>query len=108
MGHFFIPFVNNNERLRIHHSLHMDNAPAHTSVYTREYFDANNINHVESPLQSPDINPIELVWHDLKSYLSETIKPNNHRELCSGIKKFWNEIVTIDYCNKKLITLIVY
>jgi hypothetical protein len=31
-GSFFKPFVNNNERLRIHHSLHMDNAPAHTSV----------------------------------------------------------------------------
>ena len=102
MDTFFVPFIHNNERLRVHHSLHMDNAPPHISTNTRDYLNNNNINHVISPPQSPDINPIELVWNDLKNYLNENVKPNNHRELCIGIHKFWNTVVTIDYCNKKI------
>ena len=34
--------------------------------------------------------------------LNENIKPNNHQELCNGIQKFWNTVVTVDYCNKKI------
>lgn len=33
------------------------------------FFRANRINHIRSPAQSPDLNPIELVWHDLKECL---------------------------------------
>jgi transposase len=102
MDRFFLPFVNNNERLRIHHRLHMDNATPHRSAYTREYLNNNNINHVESPPESPNINPIDIVWNDLKNDLNENVKPNNHKELCNGIHKFWNTVVTVDYCNKKI------
>ena len=62
----------------------------------------NNINHYKTPAQSPDLMPIELVWHDLKKYLSETIKPETKVELINGIEYFWNNIVTIDYCNSKI------
>ena len=48
------------------------------------------------------MNPIELVWNDLKYYLAHTFKPRNERQLIAGILKFWREKVTIDYCNKKI------
>ena len=53
-------------------------------------------------LKPPDSNPIELVWHDLKVYLSTECKPNTIAELIAGIKLFWRTVVTVDYCNSKI------
>ena len=36
--------------------------------------------------------PIELVWHDLKRYLSEVVKPDNSEELMNGIEEFLKDI----------------
>ena len=54
------------------------------------------------PAQSPDFNPIELVWNDLKYYLKQKIKPNNVEELVLGINRFWETKVTVEYCNSKI------
>ena len=97
---FLIPFIERNSP--DHHRLHMDNAPCHTAATTQRFLINNNINHYKTPAQSPDLMPIELVWHDLKKYLSETIKPETKVELINGIEYFWNNIVTIDYCNSKI------
>ena len=37
----------------------------------------NTVNLGMQPAQSPDFNPIELVWNDLKFYFRNNIKPNN-------------------------------
>ena len=80
----------------------MDNARCHVSKSSKRFFRRNFINHFKTPAQSPDFIPIELVWHDLKDYLSKVIMPNNEEELINGIYKFWNEIVTVEYCNSKI------
>ena len=54
------------------------------------------------PAQSPDLIPILLVWHDLKRYLSEVVKPDNSEKLMNGIEEFWKDIVTIEYCYSKI------
>jgi len=41
------------------------------------------------PLQSPDLNPIENVWHEFKEYLHWEIKHTNKSELIDGISQFW-------------------
>ena len=97
---FLVPFIRSN--YPEHHRLHMDNAPAHTAIKTRVFINENNINHYKTPAQSPDLMPIELVWHDLKVYLSEAVKPNNTEEMIDGIEKFWKDIVTVEYCNTKI------
>jgi transposase len=80
----------------------MDNARPHVAKHTREFLNSNNINHFKSPAQSPDLNPIELVWQDLKVFLGEEVKPNNQQELVNGINLFWNTKVTVQYCNDKI------
>ena len=100
MRQFFIPFKNLNFPNK--HRLHMDNARPHVAKHTREFLNSNNINHFKSPAQSPDLNPIELVWQDLKVFLGEEVKPNNQQELVNGINLFWNTKVTVQYCNDKI------
>ena len=97
---FLVPFIRSN--YPEHHRLHMDNAPAYTAIKTRVSINENNRNHYKTPAQSPDLMPIELVWHDLKVYLSEAVKPNNTEEMIDGIEKFWKDIVTVEYCNTKI------
>ena len=82
MREFFIPFVN--EKMPTFHIQHMDNCPSHTATETNIFILDNNINHKKAPAQSPDLNPIELVWNDLKAYLCTVCKPNNMDELIAG------------------------
>jgi hypothetical protein len=80
----------------------MDNAPSHTSDSSKTFILANRINQMRSPPQSPDFNPIELVWHDMKVYLSERVKPKTLQELIDDITEFWETVVTVEYCNRKI------
>ena len=84
------------------HYLHMDNAPSHRSASTTNFLLNSGINHWKTPAQSPDMNPIELVWNDMKTFLHTDIKPNSKEELINGIHQFWDTKVTVDYCNRKI------
>ena len=85
-----------------HHFLYIDGAGHHTSDSTLHYFYENIINLAVHPAQSPDFNPIELIWNDLKRYLRTKIQPNSLAELVAGIMRFWQKKVTVEKCNEKI------
>ena len=48
------------------HRFMQDNDPKHTSRHTQQFFVEHSINWWKTPPESPDANPIENLWHELK------------------------------------------
>ena len=51
-----------------------------------------------NPPESPDMNPIENLWHELKEFLRREVKPMNKQQLIDGIKQFWATIDVVKCC----------
>ena len=54
-----LPFIH--QKMPYYHRFFMDNDPKHTSHSTKRFMLLNDINHFETPPQSPDLMPIEMV-----------------------------------------------
>lgn len=76
--------------------LQQDNDPKHRSKSTTEWLKQKKIRLLEWPSQSPDLNPIEMLWHDLKKAI-HTRHPKNIAELKQFCKEEWSRI-TPDRC----------
>lgn len=46
-----------------------DGASCHTAKSTKKWFGDNNIKVLSHPSSSPDLNPIETLWHKMKQHL---------------------------------------
>lgn len=92
-----VPFIN--EQFPGGHRLYQDQDPKHTSDFISDYFEDEGIFWWATPPESPDINPIELIWGSLKQYLRTTYKPTNLQDLKNGIEQFWMTL-TPEVCQR--------
>lgn len=79
-----------------------DNAPCHTSKLVKAFLRRRNIEFVDWPPYSPDLNPIENIWHWMKHVL-ETEYPvcNSAEEIESRFFEIWATItpeMCANYC----------
>ena len=82
-----------------YHRLMQDNDPKHTSALARMFFDENDVTWWRTPPESPDLNPIENLWHEMKEFIRREVKPKVKDESINGILRFWQS-VNQQKCNK--------
>jgi len=94
-----LPFIRGNFTETEGHRLYQDNDLKHSSKHIEDFFEEKKINWWYTRPESPDLNPIELVWGSLKQYLRSQYKPKNLEEVKAGIEKFWHSLTT-QVCQK--------
>ena len=70
-----------------------DNARPHTANITQQFFQRHDIALLNHPSNSPDLNPIEHVWDEMKRRLRRREEqPRNLNELGEVLRQIWHEI----------------
>ena len=70
-----------------------------TSIYATDFLRSHNVYWWRTPAKSPDLSPIENMWHELKEFNRREVKPQTKDKLVAGIIRFW-DTVTVDKCKK--------
>lgn len=84
-----LPFAN--EKMPTEWSFQHDNDPKHSSKLIKTFLTEQNVNVIKWPSQSPDLNPIEHLWHYVKRQLGSH-SFTNKTELMQTITKIWSKI----------------
>ncbi len=75
--------------------MQQDNNPKHTSHSTKEWLKKNEVNVLERLSQSPDLNPIKMLWKDLsKQFIGGNPPTSEFKWFCT---KEWAKTPTC-YC----------
>ena len=91
-----VPFLK--EKYPHGHRLYQDNDPKQVSMFTiickyvQRLFAVNGVQWWKSPAGSPDLNPIEMLWGSMKTFIRDKVKPKNLGEPKDGIRKYWAEV----------------
>ena len=72
-----------------------DGAPVHTAKICKNWLSDNEVNVLDWPPQSPDLNPIENMWYKMKQQL-ENYDTRSISKLQEAIKNMWCKDINLD------------
>ncbi len=78
-------------------------APAHTAKSTKSWLNDHDVDVLDWPANSPDLNPIVNLWGVVKSKMRDT-RPNNADDLKATIKATWASI-TPEQCHRLITSM---
>ena len=73
-----------------------DNDSKHTAKSTKKWLSENNVNILQWPNRSPDLNPIGNLWRLLKSHIRKRV-PTTINNLKTKCQEEWHKLPT-NYC----------
>jgi DDE superfamily endonuclease/Transposase len=74
-----------------------DGAPAHAAKSTKKWLSDHSISIFPHPPSSPDLNPIEPLWHKLKRHVrARPHPPTSVQELITAVHEAWGKIEAKD------------
>ena len=78
------------------------NSPVHTAMDVKNWIAQKRVKVLSDwPSQSPDLNPIEHLWSELKRRRSKrSVHPKNLRELEEVLQEEWRKITSETYIKK--------
>ena len=81
------------KREGIHLVLMQDGAPGHAAGETKQDLLERGVIVIYWPPFSPDLNPIERVWHIMKNYLQDHFPENmGYDALRKAVKEAWEQV----------------
>ena len=95
------------DKLEMHMEIHNcttfmhDGAPCHRSKIVTEFLRKQKIKTLDWPGNSPDMNPIENLWHLMKDKVAEK-QPTSAKGLVEAIKRVWVSEITVEYCQNPI------
>jgi hypothetical protein len=75
---------------KVHGRCQQDGAPSHRPQAVKDFLREKNLRIHEHPPNSPDLNPIELIWAEMKSEI-EKKSSSTKQELEDTIFDTWND-----------------
>lgn len=74
--------------------LQQDNAKGHSSRFVKLVFEAINITPIVWPANSPDLNPIENIWDDMKDYIEDRYPDvhSSYQRLRAAVLEAWEAV----------------
>jgi transposase len=85
--------------------LQQDKASVHTANSVRNYIKSQHIKVLDWPSQSPDLNPIENLWRDIKRRLAlDQQLPKNADEMWKKFERIWEE-TSLELCQKLIYSM---
>ena len=100
-----LPWIQQQEALKgVKLIFQQDNAPPHKALITRQFFLDNEIEVMEWPATSPDLNIIENLWAYLKNKIGKSGPPTSIPDLVKSATDLWKK-VTPEHCSRLALSL---